>query len=116
MTNFVENLADTVRTRLGTSLNYGEPVKIADGEMVPVSLATFGFGGGSGDMAIEKIEASESGFGGGGGGVSIPVGAYVKAPNGPEFVPNLIALIAVSIPLTFVTGYALSAIIRALKK
>jgi len=107
MANIVEKLAESVKS-LGITANYGDPVTLDGVEMVPVSLVYFGFGGGS--------DASGDGGGGGGGGVSVPIGAYVGGGAGARFQPNLIALIAVSIPATLVAGKALSIIIRALKK
>lgn len=121
MTNIVEKLAERVTSSLGTTINYGEKITLGKAEAVPVSLVTFGFGGGSGP-AFEAEEGagaprdSDIGAGGGGGGASIPVGIYTEGPNGPRFVPNLILLLAVSIPLTYIGGKALSRIIRALKK
>lgn len=74
-----------------------------------MALTWFGFGAGADDSA-------EAG-GGGGGGASIPVGVYSTGPDGTvQFEPNLIALLAVSIPLTWVAGKALASIVKALKK
>ncbi len=105
MANIVEKIAESVKA-LGITANYGDPVTIDGVELIPVSLVYFGFGGGSDD---------EGGMGGG-GGVSVPIGAYVGGGAGGRFQPNLIALIAVSIPATVVLGKSLSMIIRALKK
>ena len=45
------------------------------------------------------------------------MGAYVTQENGRvAFEPNLISLLAVSIPTIWVTGKAFARIIRALKK
>ena len=109
MANIVSQIADKVRP-VGVSTNYGEPVEVGDQTLIPVSIGWFGFGaGGDGD---------DSGAGGGGGGgASIPVGAYVRRPGQDlQFEPNLISLLAVSIPTIWVTGKALSKVIRALKK
>lgn len=90
----------------GVNTAYGEP-QDADGvSITPVALTYAGFGGGSG----------EGGEGGGGGGVSIPVGVYVRREEGLRFEPNLVTLLAVAVPFVWVTGKALSRIIRALKK
>jgi uncharacterized spore protein YtfJ len=105
MTNLIESVTQTIRT-LGVNASYGEPVSVDGVEIVPVALVNFGFGAGTDD--------EESG--GGGGGASIPIGAYVGGATGPQFQPNIIALAAVLIPLTWVTGRALTHIIRALKK
>ncbi|WP_403024246.1 hypothetical protein [Salinibacterium sp. GXW1014] len=111
MTNIVEKLSERVTSSLGAKVNYGEKVQIGGVDAVPVSLVTFGFGGGSGGD-----DSAEQGEGGGGGGASIPLGMFVPGPNGPRFAPALIPLLAVSIPLTWVAGKALSRVIRALKK
>ena len=108
MANLVENLAETM-SALGVKRSYGDPVTIDGVEVIPVALSWFGFGAGSDD-------SSEAG-GGGGGGASVPVGVYSTGPDGiVRFEPNLISLLAVAIPLTWVGGKALAGIIRALKK
>jgi hypothetical protein len=107
MANIVSQIADKVRP-IGVSTNYGEPVEVGDQTLIPVSIAWFGFGGGGDD---------ENGGGGGGGGTSIPVGAYVRRPGKDlEFEPNLISLLAVSIPVIWVTGTVLRKLVRVLKK
>ncbi|GAA3334100.1 hypothetical protein GCM10017712_22530 [Curtobacterium citreum] len=107
MANIVSQIADKVRP-IGVSTNYGEPVEVGDQTLIPVSLGWFGFGGGG--------DGDDNG-GGGGGGVSIPVGAYVRRPGQDlQFEPNLISLLAVSIPTIWVTGKALAKVVRALKK
>lgn len=118
MTNIVEKLAERVTDSLGTKINYGEKITLGGAEAVPVSLVTFGFGGGNGPIVGGEggEPGSDLGAGGGGGGGSIPVGIYTEGPNGPRFVPNLILLLVVSIPLAYVGGKAISGIIRALKK
>lgn len=107
MANIVTQIADKVRP-IGITTNYGDPVDVQGTTLIPVSLAWFGFGGGS--------DSDENG-GGGGGGVAIPVGAYVKR-EGQElaFEPNLIALVAVSIPMVWTAGTVFRKLIRALKK
>ncbi|MFP7759953.1 hypothetical protein [Marisediminicola sp. LYQ85] len=107
MANLVEKIADSV-TSIGAKRSYGDPVTVDGVEMIPVSLVWFGFGAGN-------DESAEAG-GGGGGGTIIPIGAYTKGRDGLVFEPNIIALLAVSIPLTVVAGKALSKVIRALKK
>lgn len=109
MDYLVEKIAESVKT-LGVKAVYGDAVTIDGVEVVPVALVAFGFGGGNGSG-----DEGEGG-GGGGGGYSIPVGAYVGGPSGPSFRPNIIALLAVLIPVTLVGGKALSSVIRALKK
>jgi len=106
MADIVQQIADKVRP-VGVSTNYGEPVEVGDQTLIPVSIGWYGFGAGGDDQN----------GGGGGGGASIPVGAYVRRPGQDlQFEPNLISLLAVSIPTIWVTGKALSKVIRALKK
>lgn len=107
----MEKIADTVNS-LGVKRSFGDPVSIEGVEMVPVSLVYFGFGGGSGG----DESGQGDGGGGAGGGASVPLGVYVSGFDGPRFQPNLIALLAVAIPLTWVSGKALARVIRALKK
>lgn len=110
MSNITEKLAERVPSSLGAKVNYGEKITVGGVEAVPVSCVAFGFGGGS-----APGEHGDEG-GGGGGGASIPLGMYVPGDNGPKFAPNLISLLAVLIPLTWVAGKALSKVVRALKK
>jgi uncharacterized spore protein YtfJ len=117
MANIIENIADRVTSSLGAKVNFGEKVRLEQGETLPVSVVWFGFGGGSSEGGEgENAAAQPAGSGGGGGGASIPLGVYVGSTLGPRFVPNLVALLAVSIPLVAATGKALSIVIRALKK
>lgn len=116
MANIIENIAERVTSSLGAKVNFGEKVMLEQGETMPVSLIWFGFGGGSSDGGDGDTIADQAGSGGGGGGASVPLGVYVGATLGPRFVPNLIPLLVVSVPLVVATGKALSSIIRALKK
>lgn len=109
MTKLLETLAENI-SKLGAKVSYGDPVAVDGAEIVPVSIVWFGFGGGS------EGDGEDAAGGGGGGGGSVPVGAYVRGPEGARFEPNIVALAAVLIPLTWATGTALSSIIRALKK
>jgi hypothetical protein len=95
MANIVEKIAQQV-TSVGAKASYGDPVTVGGIELVPVALVWFGFGGGS--------DEAEQG-GGGGGGVSVPVGAYVRGPDGATFKPNLVALLAVSIPIAWAVSW-----------
>lgn len=106
MSNFIENVGTMVGSRLGTKVNYGDPMTIGGVEIIPVSIVNFGFGGGG--------DAGGDG-GGGGGGISIPVGAYIAGPNGPRFQPNTVVLLAVLIPVLGVAGSFASKIVKALK-
>lgn len=92
---------------IGVTSTYGEQQDVDGVRIVPVAATWSGFGGGS----------DESGMGGGGGGgFSAPLGAYVRRGDTLTFEPNLVSLLAVAIPFVWVTGKALSRIIRALKK
>ena len=108
MANLVEKIADSMES-LGVKRSYGDPMTVDGIEVIPVALTWFGYGAGG--------DESDGSAGGGGGGTSIPVGVYSTGPDGTvRFEPNLIALLAVSIPLTWVAGKAFTAIIKALKK
>ena len=104
----VDHLADSV-SKLGIGTAYGEPIDIGGTKVTPVALTWFGFGAG-------PESGAESATAGGGGGASIPIGVYQPGPDGPVFKPNLIALLAVSIPVLWVGGRAFTSIIKALKK
>lgn len=103
--NIAEKLADTVKAR-GVQLAYGEPIVAEGMTVIPVALVGYGFGGGGPDESIG---------GGGGGGVSIPVGVYRLSEGSVQFIPNLVALIAVSAPVVLAAGFGLSRILRALR-
>ena len=112
MTNLAVQLADSVKS-FGVKAVYGDSVQLDGSTIVPVALAYYGFGGGSDTQDDNGNVAG----GGGGGGATIPIGAYVsRAGEAARFEPNIIALIVVSIPATWVAGKALSRVIRALKK
>jgi len=108
MTNLTEKLAETVP--LGMKLSYGPVVTVDGTELVPVSIVSYGFGGGRGGM---ESDPDAFGSGGGGGGASIPIGAYIGGEDGLRFRPNVIALLAVSIPVIWVAGHALGRILKA---
>ena len=108
MTNLTEKLAETVP--LGMKLSYGPAMTVDGTEMVPVSIVGYGFGGGRGGT---ETDPEGFGSGGGGGGSSIPIGAYIGGPDGLRFRPNIIALLAVSIPVIWVAGHAVRRILRA---
>ena len=96
MANIVEKIAQQV-TSVGAKASYGDPVTVGGIELVPVALVWFGFGGGS--------DEAEQG-GGGGGGASIPIGAYVRGADGATFKPNVVALLAVSIPIAWAVSWS----------
>lgn len=91
---------------LGVNAVYGQQQDVGGVTLVPVAMAWSGFGAG---------EAAD-GSGGGGGGYAVPLGAYIRKGDDLRFEPNLVSLAAVAIPLVWVTGRALTRIIRALKR
>lgn len=110
MAELVLELAETL-AGVGVKTSYGDTIDIDGTKVVPVALGYYGFGAGSG-----SDEKGDQGSGGGGGGASIPLGAYVGRGGDVRFEPNLIGLLLVATPLVWVTGKALKAIIRALKR
>lgn len=113
MTNVAVQLAESVRNS-GVSTVYGDVVEVEGQQLIPVALAWYGFGGGG---APEKSGEENAEMGaGGGGGVSIPIGAYIKRDGVLRFEPNLISFLAVATPFVCVAGWALSRVIRALKR
>lgn len=110
MPNVTKELADTVST-IGVHAAYGEPVDLDGTTVIPVAIASYGFGGGEGGA-----EKAGEGSAGGGGGFACPVGAYVTRDGYTRFEPNTIALLTVGIPFVWVAGRALARVIRALKK
>lgn len=114
MTNIIEKFTTSVPS-WGAKLSYGEKETINGQELLPVAFVIFGFGAGegSGEMPSSSGEGKGEGSGGGGGGYALPVGAYVSGPDGLVFKPNLIALVAVAVPLVSAAGWALARIIRA---
>ncbi len=110
MATLTNQIADTV-SNVGVHAAYGDPVELDGTLIVPVAIAGYGFGAGEGNA-----ENQGEGSGGGGVGYACPVGAYVTRDGYTRFEPNTIALLAVSIPFLGVAGWALSRVIRALKK
>ncbi|MBN7792677.1 hypothetical protein JF550_08790 [Microbacterium esteraromaticum] len=92
---------------LGVKSAYGETVDVDGVGVTPVALAITCFAGG---------EVEQQGDGGAGGGVAVPLGVYVRREEGLRFEPNLITLLAVAVPFVWVSGRAITRIIRALKK
>ncbi|QWT22901.1 hypothetical protein KPL76_08850 [Subtercola sp. PAMC28395] len=116
MTSLAMQLSESFRSA-GVKSIYGDPVDLEGVTIIPVALAWYGFGGG--DNGGSEGGAGALGgpmAGGGGGGASIPIGAYVKTSKGAWFQPNLVSLIAVSIPAMWVWGHAMSRVIKSLKK
>lgn len=113
MTNIAVKLADSLKS-FGVGAVYGAPIDLDGKTVVPVALVQFGFGGGGND---DDGDGEPTLGGGGGGGYSIPIGAYVtNDEDKAEFQPNIISLVAVSVPFILASGWALAKIIRALKK
>ncbi len=101
------------KVREGAQLAFGEKVDVGDGtSLVPVAMGCYGFGGGSDAKAPD---ASDVAGGGGGGGFVVPLGAYVTRNGKVTFEPNPVALAAVAIPLTAVTGWAVAQVVKALR-
>ncbi|QTX04516.1 spore germination protein GerW family protein [Agromyces archimandritae] len=112
MADLVVELANTVGG-VGVKTSYADPIDIDGTTVIPVAVGYYGFGAGTGE--VESGSGGEA-SGGGGGGASIPVGAYIGRGDDVRFEPNLIALIAVSVPAIWVAGRALARIVRALKR
>lgn len=111
MANITSRLAE-IFSNIGIQSTYGPPVEVGGATIIPVAVASFGFGAGEGiPNRVENVKGS----GGGGGGVSVPLGAYITRNDITRFEPNTIALAAVGIPLAWVTGRALARIVKALK-
>src|SRR3954467_9879944 len=111
MPQLVVRLAEML-TSFGAKAAYGDPIEVDGKRIMPVAFLWYGFGGGSDEGEDAAAGGGggggtlPAGAGGGGGGATIPVGAYVTTGNTVRFQPNLVALLAVSIPLTFVAGRA----------
>ncbi|WP_105566455.1 spore germination protein GerW family protein [Microbacterium halophytorum] len=115
MPNIALELAKLSATA-GVKSAYGEKQEVDGVTIVPVAAAWSGFGAGEGDGSAPGGSGAGQGSGGGGGSLSIPLGVYVRRQEGLRFEPNLIALLAVSVPVIWVAGRALRKIIRALKR
>lgn len=110
MPNIAVSIAQSLQS-FGVASVYGEPVEVEGSTMVPVALRWFGFGGGSDGGESDTVSG-----GGGGGGATVPIGAYIKDDYGLRFQPNVVSLLAVAIPVVWVSGRALARVIKALKK
>lgn len=106
MPNIAVELGKLVTTS-GVNAVYGEKQEVDGITIVPVAASWSGFGAG---------EEGDKGTGGGGGSVSVPLGVYVRRPDGLRFEPNLIALLVASVPVIWVAGRALRKLVRALKR
>lgn len=111
MTNLALQLAESARS-FGVKAVYGDSMDIEGTTVVPVALVSYGFGAGS----ASGSDADGEGGGGGGGGYTLPIGAYIGDALGVRFQANPVALLAVAIPFVWVTGKALTAVVKALKK
>lgn len=92
---------------IGVQSAYGEQQDVDGIRIIPVAASCHGFGGGEDDKGVQA---------GGGGGYAFPFGAYIRRGGDLRFEPNTIALLLAAIPFVWVTGRALSRIIRALKR
>ena len=112
MENITGQLAE-IFSNIGVQATYGSPVEIDGVTIIPVAVASFGFGAGEG---VPNYAEKTEGSGGGGGGMSVPIGAYITRDGITRFEPNTIALMAVGVPLVWATGRALTRIAKALKR
>jgi len=112
MTNITEKLAE-VFSNIGVKSTYGSAVEVDGATIIPVAIASFGFGAGEG---LANDAENTEGSGGGGGGMSVPIGAYITRDGITRFEPNTIVLVAVGVPLVWATGRALACIAKAFKR
>lgn len=91
---FVERLAENLSGTANAARIYGAPVERDGTTIIPVSKASYGFGGGSGK------KAGEEGSGGGGGLALTPIG-YIEMKQGntrfrtirdPQTVVKIVAI------------------------
>src|SRR4051812_42143515 len=106
MPQLVVRLAEMLTT-VGAKAAYGDPIEVDGKRIVPVAFLWYGFGAGN-------DEGEDGAAGGGGGGATIPVGAYVTTGNTVRFQLNIVALLAVSVPVAIFGGRALARVIKAL--
>lgn len=95
----------------GVKLAYGEATELGGERIIPVALWAGDAGGGT-STGADGNEGDGAGY----GGIAIPLGVYASSGAGTTFRPNIIALLGAATPLTFVGGWALARIIRALKR
>jgi uncharacterized spore protein YtfJ len=112
--SFLERLANQMGIRTGATSIVGTPIEREGVTVVPITRATWGFGGGGG-RGGEGANAGE-GSGGGGGANVRPVG-YIELRNGesifrPVYDPNTVLRIAA----TVATGLALAMTLRMLAR
>lgn len=114
MDSLAAQLAEKL-SNVGVKTSYGTPIEVDGATIIPVALASFGFGAGEAENDDTKTDEG-GGSGGGGGGFSVPVGVYVTRNGATQFEPNMIALMAVCVPLVTATGFAVARVVKALKK
>ena len=102
-------------SHVGVKTSFGEPIEVDGATVIPVALVSFGFGAGEADNDQASTHDG-GGKGGGGGGFSVPVGAYITRSGKTRFEPNLIALLAVCVPLVTATGFTVARVVKAFKK
>ncbi|MDJ1371838.1 hypothetical protein [Gulosibacter molinativorax] len=105
------NPAGDAISKLGARLAYGDRIDLGHEQIIPVAFWAGGSAEGEGGVDSDRHAEGTSE-----GGVAIPLGAYVGDDYGTRFRPNIIALLAVCVPLTVVAGWALPRVIKALKK
>lgn len=100
--SFVERIAENLGGAANASRIYGAPVERDGVTIIPVSKASYGFGGGSGK------KSGEEGAGGGGGVMLTPVG-YIEMKQGETRFRSLrdpqaaVKIVAISGLFTFLT-------------
>jgi len=108
--SLVEKIAGSLKS-FGVNAAYGDLVQLNGRDVLPVAIVGYGFGGSDGTGTDEGAQGN--GGGAGGGGWAVPIGAYVTKGDGRvSFEPNLIAVLAVGIPLVTSVGFAVAAILR----
>lgn len=105
--DIVQRLADAV-PGWGARVTYGDTASIDGKEIIPVAIATFGFGAGegsgdaAGDVPVEStgpFSGNGEGSGGGGGGLAVPIGAYVSRGGQVQFEANPVAILVAATPI-----------------
>ena len=121
MSEALSSLAETFKS-VGVSRAYGPAVRVDGEELMPVALVSFGFGGGGSSEASPGSPEAGPGAdvgaaGGGGGGFVLPLGVYGRGRTGRvEFRPNTVAVLAGLTPLVCALGFAVSGVLRSLRR
>jgi hypothetical protein len=116
MSSVVEKIGDLVKG-IGLGTVYGEVTELNGVYIMPVALSFHAFGAGEGRGSGAPNGPGEGeGSGGGGMAASVPIGAYVRDIRGLRFEPNLVTLLSVATPLVWVSGKALSRLMRGTRR